>query len=68
MSTNGISDDMCTVLFVQVGDDAAAARELKRLDEAIKPRCLGYDIVDTKSVTDLGSKPIVDVVLEAING
>ena len=68
MSTHGIADNMCTVLFIQVGDDEAAAQELKRLDEALKPRCSGYDIVDTKNVKDLGSKPIVTVVLEAIDG
>jgi len=68
MSANDLEDNMCTVLFIQVGDDSAAEAELTRLDEGLKGKCNGYDIVDTQTIATLGSTPITTVVLAAIDG
>lgn len=61
------SDDACTILFVQVGDDAAATAYLKSLDDGLKGA--KFDIVDAvtfdefekfASVTELIEKAIND--------
>ena len=44
------SDDDCTVLFVQVGDDAAATEYLRSLDDDLKGA--KYDIVDAKTMSE----------------
>lgn len=42
------SDDACTVLFIQVGDDARATAYLQSLDDNLKGA--KYDIVDAKTI------------------
>ena len=44
------NDDDCTVLFIQVGDDAAATAYLKSLDDDLKGA--KFDIVDVKTVAE----------------
>ena len=44
------NDDDCTVLFIQVGDDAAATAYLKSLDDALQGA--KFDIVDAKTVAE----------------
>lgn len=49
-ANNQANDDDCTVLFIQVGDDAAATTYLKSLDDDLKGA--KFDIVDAKTVTE----------------
>ena len=44
------TDDACTVLFIQVGDDAAATAYLKSLDDDLSGA--KFDIVDAKTVAE----------------
>lgn len=44
------NDNDCTVLFIQVGDDAAATAYLKSLDDDLKGA--KFDIVDAKTVAE----------------
>lgn len=44
------NDNDCTVLFIQVGDDAAATAYLKSLDDDLKGA--QFDIVDAKTVAE----------------
>lgn len=60
------SDDACTVLFVQVGHDASAARYLKSLDDDLKGA--KFDIVDAKTIDELEKfSSTADLVMAAIN-
>lgn len=61
------NDNACTVLFVQVGDDAGAKNFLKYLDDnLVSKHGAKFDIVDTKTVDEIGSKPFEVVLAEAI--
>lgn len=55
-----------SVTFIQVGDDHAAAKYLKRLDDDLEGEGAKYDIVDAISVEDMGSKSLTDVITEAV--
>jgi Mg-chelatase subunit ChlD len=43
------TDEECTFLFVQVGDDAAASKYLSRLDDGLTGKAK-FDIVDAKTI------------------
>lgn len=59
------TDDACTVLFIQVGDDAAATRYLQSLDDALTGA--KFDIVDAKTVAEADAfASTVDLVMAAI--
>lgn len=59
------TDDACTVLFVQVGDDAGAAAYLRELDDNLKGA--KFDIVDAKTMEEAEKFPTTaDLVLAAI--
>ena len=60
------SDDALTILFVQVGDDAAATKYLSTLDDGLTG--CKFDIVDTKTVAQAEAfATTADLVLAAIN-
>lgn len=60
------TDDACTVLFVQVGDDASATAYLKSLDDDLKGA--KFDIVDAKTVAEVeGFATTADLILAAID-
>lgn len=61
------SDDELTILFVQVGHDAAATEYLRGLDDDLKGA--KFDIVDVKTVSEVEAFPsAVEMVLAAIEG
>lgn len=60
------TDDACTVLFVQIGDDASAAAYLKSLDDDLKGA--KFDIVDAKTLSEAEQfSSTADLVIAAIN-
>ena len=60
------TDDACTVLFIQVGDDAGATAYLKELDDALDGA--KFDIVDAKTVAEADAFPTTTaLVLAAID-
>ncbi len=60
------SDDACTVLFVQVGDDANATAYLRMLDDDLKGA--KFDIVDAKTMAEAEQFPTTAaLILHAIN-
>lgn len=60
------TDDALTILFVQVGSDAAATRYLRSLDDDLKGA--KFDIVDAKTVEEAEKfATTADLVLAAIN-
>ena len=60
------TDDACTVLFVQVGDDASATRYLKSLDDDLKGA--KFDIVDAMTIEEAEKFPTtVDLIIKAIS-
>ncbi|WEE79427.1 VWA domain-containing protein [Comamonas testosteroni] len=61
------SDDDCTVLFIQVGDDAAATAYLQSLDDDLKGA--KFDIVDAKTVAEANAfNSTAELVVAAISG
>jgi hypothetical protein len=63
------TDDECTVLFVQVGNDPGAAEFLRKLDDDLVPKYgAKFDIVDTMSVADADNfSSVTDLIIKAIN-
>lgn len=60
------TDDALTILFVQVGSDAAATAYLRELDDNLKGA--KFDIVDAKTVQEAEAfATTADLVLAAIN-
>lgn len=57
------ADDECTILFVQVGDDAGAAKSLAALDDNLKGA--KFDIVDAKTLDELEAAPTLEAFLLA---
>jgi hypothetical protein len=47
------NDNDCTILFVQVGDDAAAKAMLERWDNELVQKGAKFDIVDKKTVDEV---------------
>lgn len=62
-SNGQAADDECTILFVQVGDDAKAAKALAQLDDDIKG--VKFDIVDCKTLDQLEAAPSLEAFLLA---
>lgn len=61
------NDDDCTVLFVQVGDDAAATRFLQSLDGDLTGA--KFDIVDTKTAAEADAfNSTAELIVAAIEG
>lgn len=61
------NDDDCTVLFIQVGDDAAATRFLQSLDDDLAGA--KFDIVDAKTVTEADAfNSTAELIVAAIEG
>ena len=61
------NDDDCTVLFVQVGDDAAATAYLRKLDDDL--RGAKFDIVDAKTVAEADAfNSTAELIVAAIEG
>lgn len=60
------TDDACTILFVQVGRDAGAAKYLRSLDDDLKGA--KFDIVDAKTMDEAEKFPsTADLIVAAIN-
>lgn len=60
------SDDACTVLFIQVGDDASATKYLQDLDDNLKGA--KYDIVDAKTIDQANAfASTAELIYAAIN-
>lgn len=61
------TDDACTVLFVQVGDNADATRFLSGLDDNLKGA--KFDIVDCRTVAEVDAfASTAELILAAIDG
>ena len=61
------NDDDCTVLFIQVGDDAAATRYLQSLDDDLSGA--KFDIVDVKTVAEADAfNSTAELIVAAIEG
>lgn len=59
------ADDECTILFVQVGDDAGATAYLRSLDDNLKNA--KFDIVDAKTIDEANKfSSTADLVVAAI--
>lgn len=58
-------DEDFTILFVQIGDDAGAARFLAHLDDGLTSA--KFDIVDTISAADADRMEPIDLINKAIN-
>jgi len=57
------ADDECTILFVQVGDDARATKYLRDLDDNLKGA--KFDIVDAKTIEEADKFPSTAALIEA---
>lgn len=64
---NPDDSDELTYLFVQVGDDDAAAAWLAQLDDDLEGMGARFDIVDAKNANDIAGRDIYEVAMEAIN-
>lgn len=61
------NDDDCTVLFVQVGDDAAATAYLQSLDDDLTGA--KFDIVDAKTIKEVDAfATTAELIVAAIEG
>lgn len=62
------ADEEIGVQFIQYGDDASAAKFLKMLDDDLVSKYgAKFDIVDTKPYQEAEDKPLVELLLDAIN-
>lgn len=57
-------DEALTFLFVQIGDDAGAAKFLAHLDDGLNAK---FDIVDTVTAAKAESMSAIDLINKAIN-
>jgi Mg-chelatase subunit ChlD len=65
-SNSQANDDDCTILFVQVGKDAAATQYLQKLDDDLTG--CKFDIVDAKTMEQAEAFPTTSaLILAAIN-
>lgn len=55
------------ILFLQVGDDAGAAKFLATLDSGLERYGAVIDMVAVKHIDAIAGRPLVDVVTEAFN-
>lgn len=61
-------DEECTVLFIQVGDDAEATKYLTYLDDGLQAAGAKFDIVDVKTVDQVATyKNAATLLIDAIN-
>lgn len=58
-----VTDDACTILFIQVGDDKNATAWLHQLDDDLKGA--KYDIVDAKTIEEADRFPTTTALIEA---
>lgn len=58
------ADDECTILFIQVGDDASAEKYLRGLDDNLKGA--KFDIVDAKTQAEAEGMTVEDLLCNAI--
>ncbi|MBD3762605.1 VWA domain-containing protein [Rhizorhabdus sp.] len=58
-------DEDFTILFVQIGDDAGAAKFLAHLDDGLTSA--KFDIVDTISAAEADKMEPIDLIVKAIN-
>jgi len=59
-------EDELGITFIQVGDDEGATAFLKYLDDDLEAQGAKYDIVDTITMADCESKPLTQVLLDAL--
>jgi len=59
-------DEEYGILFVQVGNDARAKAFLKELDDDLMNQGAKFDIVDTISMDEVGSRTLTEVLAGAI--
>jgi Mg-chelatase subunit ChlD len=60
------TDDACTILFIQVGDDAGAGAYLKKLDDDLSGA--KFDIVDAKTMAEADQfATTAELIVHAIN-
>lgn len=58
-------DEDLAILFAQIGDDEKATAFLKFLDDELEGKGAKFDIVDTKTFTQIGNTPLVQVLMDA---
>lgn len=54
------------ISFIQVGKDSSAAAFLKRLDDGLVAAGAKYDIVDTKTMTELENTSLTDALMASL--
>ena len=55
------------ISFLQIGQDRAATAFLKNLDDGLVPAGAKHDIVDTKTMDEIGSMSPTDVLIAALD-
>lgn len=60
-------DEELAISFIQVGNDPAASKFLKSLDDDLQTKGAKYDIVDTKTTEEIGDMDLQEVLLAALN-
>lgn len=54
------------ITFIQVGKDAGASAFLKKLDDDLEKQGAKFDIVDTKTMDEIGDMPLSEVLVAAL--
>lgn len=60
------SSDELGISLIQVGEDPQVKEYLKALDDQLLDAGAQFDIVDTITMTEMGNRPLSDVLLKAI--
>lgn len=60
-------DEELGILFLQIGKDQQASEFLRKLDDDLEKEGAKFDIVDAKTIDDIGNMTLSDVLLGAIN-
>ncbi|CAN5369681.1 hypothetical protein BH11BAC1_BH11BAC1_28050 [soil metagenome] len=59
-------DEEIGISFIQVGKDPGASEFLKMLDDDLVKQGAKFDIVDTKTMDEVGEMPLADVLVAAL--
>lgn len=60
-------DEELAILFAQIGNDSAATKFLKTLDDDLQGQGAKFDIVDTITFDEMENKTLTEVLLNAIS-
>jgi hypothetical protein len=67
--TNKQAEETVSVMFLQIGKDGKATAFLKMIDDnLVENHGAKYDMIDTKTIDEIGEMPLVEVFMQVVLG